>query len=48
IQLEINKRLYMDEVTLERSAGFVPVQNTLRELTQALLHIDPRSASYED
>jgi N-formylglutamate deformylase len=48
IQLEINKRLYMDEVTLERNAGFVPLQNTLRELTQALLRIDPRSATYED
>jgi N-formylglutamate deformylase len=48
IQLEINKRLYMDEVTLERNTGFVPLQNTLRELTQALLRLDPRSASYEE
>lgn len=48
IQLEINKRLYMDEGTLERNAGFVPLQNTLRELTQALLRIDPRSAAYAD
>jgi N-formylglutamate deformylase len=48
IQLEINKRLYMDEVTLERNAGFVPLQTTLRELTQALLRLDPRTASYQD
>ena len=48
IQLEINKRLYMDEVTLERNAGFAPLQNTLRELTQALLRLDTRAATYED
>ena len=48
IQLEINKRLYMDEATFERNAGFVPLQRTLRELTQALLRLDPRSVSYED
>jgi N-formylglutamate deformylase len=48
IQLEINKRLYMDEGTLERNAGFFPLQNTLRELTQMLLRIDPRTASFEE
>jgi N-formylglutamate deformylase len=48
IQLEINKRLYMDEATLERNAGFVPLQNTLRELAQALLRLDPRSETYEE
>lgn len=48
IQLEINKRLYMDEATLERNAGFVPLQNTLRELTSALLRLDPRSETYEE
>lgn len=48
IQLEINKRLYMDEVTLERNAGFASLQNTLRELTQALLRLDTRAATYED
>lgn len=45
IQLEINKRLYMDESTLERTAGFGPLQVTLRELTEALLRIDPRSTA---
>jgi N-formylglutamate deformylase len=42
VQLEINKRLYMDERTLERTEGFGPLQGTLRELTEALLRIDPR------
>ncbi len=42
IQLEVNRRLYMDESTLERNAGFGPLQDTLRELAEALLLIDPR------
>ncbi|MEJ7931969.1 N-formylglutamate amidohydrolase [Ramlibacter sp. AN1015] len=42
IQLEINRRLYMDERTLQRHAGFEPLRAQLRELVQALLVLDPR------
>ena len=37
IQLEINKRLYMDETTLERRPEFERVQRTLRELVERLI-----------
>lgn len=43
IQLEINKRLYMDEATLARHAGFAPLQAVLRELLQALLALPARA-----
>ncbi len=36
LQLEINKRLYMDETTRERSAGFAPLQSKLRHLIEAI------------
>lgn len=36
IQLEINKRLYMDEDTLALNAGFARTQATLRQLFEAL------------
>jgi N-formylglutamate deformylase len=36
IQIEINKRLYMDETTLAIHDGFGPLQATLRELVEAL------------
>ncbi|WP_029007831.1 N-formylglutamate amidohydrolase [Azospirillum halopraeferens] len=32
LQIEINRRLYMDEETLEKSAGFAPLQRTLSAL----------------
>ena len=32
LQIEINKRLYMDEATLARSAGFAPLQKNLTSL----------------
>lgn len=32
VQFEINKRLYMDEVTLEPHGGFAPLQSMLREM----------------
>jgi N-formylglutamate deformylase len=32
LQIEINKRLYMDETTLARSAGFAPLQKNLTTL----------------
>lgn len=41
LQLEINRRLYMDERTREMHAGSAALQQTLRELVQALLRTDP-------
>jgi len=37
LQLEINKRLYMDEATREKSAGFAPLQENLLALIDAVL-----------
>lgn len=42
LQLEINRKLYMDEATLEMTAGFVPLQAHLRSLVERLLQTDPR------
>ena len=36
-QLEVNKRLYMDEKTLEKTAGFAALQADLASLVDALL-----------
>jgi N-formylglutamate amidohydrolase len=38
LQIEINKRLYMDERTLQKSAGFALLQKNLGELLRALAH----------
>lgn len=43
IQLEINRRLYMNEMTFEITDGFEPLQAHLRELVRLLLGTDPRS-----
>ena len=43
IQLEINRKLYMDEETLEMSEGFKPLKATLHSLISRLLQTDPRS-----
>jgi N-formylglutamate deformylase len=43
IQVEINRKLYMDEATLEPHAGFATLQAHLRQLVQRLLETDPRS-----
>jgi N-formylglutamate deformylase len=40
IQLEVNKRLYLNEATLERLPEFDRVQQTLRELLERLLTLD--------
>ncbi|WP_395699631.1 N-formylglutamate amidohydrolase [Aquabacterium sp.] len=40
IQLELNKRLYMNEDTLQRHAGYEPLRQCLQELVQALLSLD--------
>lgn len=43
IQLEINRRLYMNEQTLEMTQGFLPLQASLRSLLMHLLQVDPRA-----
>jgi N-formylglutamate deformylase len=42
IQLEINRKLYMDEATLEMHGGFAQLQAHLRSLVDLLLQTDPR------
>ena len=42
IQVELNRRLYMDEQTLAPHAGFLPLRNTLRALVVALHELDLR------
>jgi len=37
LQIEINKRLYMDEATRERHGGFATLQDHLRQLTEGIL-----------
>ena len=36
LQIEVNKRLYMDEARCTRHAGFDPLQATLMQLLDAL------------
>lgn len=43
IQVEINRKLYMNEQTLEIRDGFVALQTSLRSLVAFLLRIDPRA-----
>lgn len=43
IQLEINRKLYMNEATLEITAGFEPLKAHLRSLVDLLLATDPRT-----
>lgn len=42
LQLEINRRLYMDEQTLQPHQGFEPLKRSLRSLIELLLRTDPR------
>ena len=42
IQLEINRKLYMDEGTLEVTPGFAPLRMHLQSLVELLLATDPR------
>lgn len=42
IQLEINRKLYMSEETLEPNEGFEPLKANLRSLVERLLQTDPR------
>ena len=43
IQLEINRKLYMDEQTLALNDGFATLQASLRSLVALLLQTDPRA-----
>lgn len=42
IQLEINRKLYMDESTLEKTLGFEPLKAHLQSLVELLHRTDPR------
>jgi N-formylglutamate deformylase len=45
IQVEINRKLYMNEQTLELHDGYQPLKRSLRSMVELLLRIDPRRAS---
>lgn len=45
IQVELNRKLYMDEDTLQPHAGFETLRGHLRQLVQRLLATDPRTLS---
>ena len=45
IQLEINRKLYMNEDTLVMTPGFEPLKAHLRSLVDVLLKTDPRTLS---
>ncbi len=42
LQLELNRKLYMDEQTLQPHQGFEPLKRSLRSLVELLLRTDPR------
>jgi N-formylglutamate deformylase len=42
LQVEINRRLYLDEATVERTAGFGTLQTALTTLTRVLVEAVPR------
>jgi N-formylglutamate deformylase len=43
IQVEINRKLYMDEDTLQLTPGFESLRGHLRQLVAQMLHLDPRT-----
>jgi N-formylglutamate deformylase len=43
IQLEVNRKLYMDEQTLATTGGFGALQASLRSLVELMLQTDPRT-----
>jgi N-formylglutamate deformylase len=47
LQLEVNKRLYLDEATRERHAGFARLQADLAKLVQALADYARHAAARE-
>jgi N-formylglutamate deformylase len=42
VQLEVNRKLYMDEKTLQMHSGFAPLKAHLASLVQTLTELDPR------
>jgi N-formylglutamate deformylase len=42
LQIEINRKLYMDERSLALHDGFEPLKASLRSLVELLLATDPR------
>jgi N-formylglutamate deformylase len=42
VQVEVNRKLYMDEETLEPHAGFGRLRGHLRQLVERLIATDPR------
>jgi N-formylglutamate deformylase len=42
IQVEVNRKLYMDERTLELHSGYVPLKRKLRSMVELLLRTYPR------
>jgi N-formylglutamate deformylase len=42
LQIEVNRKLYMDERSLELNAGFASLKRDLRSLIERLLGLDPR------
>jgi N-formylglutamate deformylase len=42
IQVEVNRKLYMDERTLELHSGYDPLKRKLRSMVELLLRTDPR------
>jgi N-formylglutamate deformylase len=45
IQVEVNRKLYMDEATLVPHEGFAPLRAHLQQLVRKLLATDPRTLS---
>jgi N-formylglutamate deformylase len=45
LQIEINRKLYMNEQTLELHEGYEPLKRNLRLLLEMLLRTDPRRAA---
>src|SRR4051812_11438816 len=43
IQVEVNRKLYMDETTLQPNAGFETLRGHLRQVIERLLATDPRT-----
>lgn len=43
VQIEVNRKLYMDEKTLQMHSGFAPLKAHLKSLVQALSDLDPRA-----
>ena len=47
LQIEINRALYMDELTIQRSPGLHPLARNIKLLIQSLADIAPTAISYQ-